>query len=352
MINARIAGVGHYLPERIVPNSELTAGLEVDDAWVEERTGIRERRYAKSGEETTATLGAAAARIAIQRAGITAADVDFIIFATMSPDYYVPGCGVLLQRELGITSGEVGALDIRNQCSGFIYALSVADKFIRTGTYRNILVVGAERQSYNLDFSVRGRDVAVLFADGAGAIVLQPTDQPGVGILSSHLHADGTDAEDLSIINPGSHGNYHLNKYKPQYLNAENNYVHPNPGPFEGQHIYSAIFKGYLVIKKAFQKFPEAILEAVQANGYELGDVDFFVMHQANLRILEYVQRKLKLPDEKLWTNIQQYGNTTSASIPIVLGELWEADRLRAGQLICLSAFGSGFTWASALIRW
>ena len=352
MMNSKIAGIGHYLPERIVPNAELAPGMGIDSDWIEERTGIRERRFAKSGEETATTMGANAARIAIDRAGITPNDIDFIVFATMSADYSVPGCGVLLQRELGITGGEMGAIDIRNQCSGFLYALSVADKFIKTGTCRNVLVVGAERQSFNLDFSVRGRDVAILFADGAGAVVLQPTDEPGHGILSTHLHADGTDAEELSIISPGSHGNYHLNKYKPQYLDPENNYVYPNVGPFEGTHIFTGIFKGYLVIKKAFQKFPEVIQEAVQSNGYTLDDVDFFVMHQANLRILEYIQRKLKLPDNKLWNNIQRYGNTTSASIPIALSEAWEAGKINKGSLVCLSAFGSGFTWASALIRW
>ncbi len=323
MINSRIAGVGHYLPERIVTNDEIAPGMDVDSAWIEERTGIRERRFAKSGEETATTLGAAAARIAIERAGLTPADIDFIVFATMSADYQVPGCGVLLQRELGITRSEIGALDIRNQCSGFLYALSVADKFVKTGTYQNILVVGAERQSFNLDYSVRGRDVAVLFADGAGAVVLQPTSEPNRGILSTHLHSDGTHAEELSIINPGSHGNYHFNKYKPQYLNAENNFVHPNDGPFEPPYLFAGIFKGMQVIKKAFEKFPEVICEAVRTNGYTLDDVDFFVMHQANMRIVDYVQRKMKLPDEKLWNNIQRYGNTTSASVPIVLSELW-----------------------------
>ncbi|AQG78509.1 3-oxoacyl-ACP synthase III family protein [Spirosoma montaniterrae] len=348
MMNTRIAGVGHYLPERIVTNDELPPGMDVDSNWIETRTGIRERRFAKPGQETATTLGAAAARIAIERAGIAPNDVDFIIFATMSADYLIPGCGVLLQRELGITRGEVGALDIRNQCTGFLYALSVADKFIKTGTYRNILVVGAERQSFNLDYSVQGRDVAVLFADGAGAVVLQPTTEPG--ILSTHLHADGTYAEELSIINPGSHGNYHFNKYKPQYLNGS--FVKPNMGPFEPKYLHTGVFKGMMVIKKAFEKFPAVINEAVQANGLTLDDVDFFVMHQANLRILEYVQRTMNLPTEKLWINIQQYGNTTAASVPIALSELWKSGRLHSGQVICLSAFGSGFTWASALVVW
>ena len=352
MINSRIAGIGHYLPERIVSNDELAPSLGVDSAWIEERTGIRERRFAKSGEETATTLGAAAARIAIQRAGLVPADIDFIVFATMSADYQVPGCGVLLQRELGITKGEIGALDIRNQCTGFIYALSVADKFIKTGTYRNILVVGSERQSFNLDYSVRGRDVALLFADGAGAVVLQPTDEPNRGLLSTHLHADGTHAEELSIVNPGSHGQYHFKKYKPEYLDAENNYIQPNDGPFEQPYLFTAIFKGMAIIKKAFEKFPAVITEAVRANGYALDDVDYFVMHQANLRIVEYVQRKMNLPSHKLWNNIQHYGNTTSASVPIALSELWEAGKIQDGNLVCLSAFGSGFTWASALIRW
>lgn len=352
MFNAKITGIGHYLPPRVVSNDELAPGLGVDSAWIEERTGIRERRYAQPGVETATTMGAAAARLALDQAGIAAADVDFIVFATMSADYLVPGCGVLLQRELGITRGEVGALDIRNQCSGFLYALSVADKFIKTGTYRNILVVGAERQSFNLDYSERGRDVAVLFADGAGAVVLQPTDEPGRGILSTHLHADGTHAEELSIINPGSHGNYHFTRYKPQYLDAEHQFTYPNNGPFELPYLATGVFNGFQVVKKAFEKFPEVICEAVRANGLTLDGIDFFVLHQANGRIVDYVQRKMCLPAEKLWNNIRHYGNTTSASIPIALSEARQAGRIQEGQLVCLAAFGSGFTWASALIRW
>ena len=352
MINSRIAGVGHYLPERVVTNDEIASSMEVDSAWIEERTGIRERRFAKAGEETPATMGAVASHIALERAGITPNEVDFIVFATMSADYFVPGCGVLLQRELGITSREMGALDIRNQCSGFLYALSVADKFIKTGTYRNILVVGAERQSCNLDFSARGRDVAMLFADGAGAVVLQPTTEAGRGILSTHLHADGTHAEELSLINPGSHGNYHFKKYKPEYLNAENDFIYPNNGPFEPSFLFTGVFKGFLVIKKAFEKFPAVICEAVLANKLTLDAVDLFVLHQANGRILEYVQRKMHIPTEKLWNNIHHYGNTTSASVPIALSELWEAGKVQDGSLLCLAAFGSGFTWASALVRW
>lgn len=251
MKNTKIAGIGRYVPERIVINAEIAADLGITAAWIEERTGIRERRYAKAGEETTTTMGAIAARIAIERAGISPNDIDFIIFTTLTPDYIAPGCGVLLQRELGITKSNIGALDIRNQCSGFLYALSVADKFIKTGTYRNILLVASECMSFNLDFTLRGRESAIIFGDGAGAVVLQPTDTLGQGVLNTHLHADGTEAEELAIINPGSHGNYHLNKYKPQYLASEYNQIHPKNGPFEGQFIYPCIFKGYLVIKQA-----------------------------------------------------------------------------------------------------
>jgi 3-oxoacyl-[acyl-carrier-protein] synthase III len=352
MKNTKIVGIGCYVPERVVKNDEIAPRLDVTSTWIEERTGIRERRYAKAGEETTTTMGAIAARIAIERAGISPFDIDFIIFATLTPDYIAPGCGVLLQRELGIAKSQIGALDVRNQCSGFLYALSVADKFIKTGTYKNILLVASERMSFNLDFTLRGRESAIIFGDGAGAVVLQPVNSPEQGILNTHLHADGTDAEDLAIINPGSHGNYHIKKYKPHYLESEYNLIHSNNGPFEGQFIYPCIFKGYLVIKQAFQKFSEVIQEAIATSHYGIDDIDLFVMHQANLRILEYIQRKLALPDEKVCNNIQKYGNTTAASIPIALCEAWEAGRVHEGSLICLAAFGSGFTWASVLLRW
>jgi len=191
MMRTKIAGIGMYVPENVVTNDDLTKVMDTSDAWIQERTGIRERRFATRFEDTTATMGAEAARRAMERAGVTAADIDFIIFATLSPDYYFPGCGVLVQRQLGM--GEIGALDIRNQCSGFIYGLSIADQFIKTGMYKNILLIGSETHSYALDFSTRGRNVSVIFGDGAGAVVLQPTDNPNQGILSTHLHSDGND---------------------------------------------------------------------------------------------------------------------------------------------------------------
>jgi len=351
-LNTKIAGIGHYVPERVVTNDELSTLMNTTDEWIRERTGIEERRYAKKHEETTTTLGAKAAKIAIERAGITPEEVDFIIFATLSPDYYFPGCGVLLQRELGITGKEAGALDIRNQCSGFVYGLSIADQFIKTGMYKNILLVGAEMHSMGLDFSDEGRSVTVIFGDGAGAVVLQPTTKEGQGILTTHLHADGTHAEELAMINPGSHGGHHLGKDK---------FGFPDESTWGGlfvtqkmidDNLLSPNMTGQLVFKTAVVKFPEVIKEALTKVGKTAEDIDIFVPHQANLRISQYVQRMLKLPDHKVINNIQKYGNTTAASIPIALSEAWEQGKVKEGDLVCLAAFGSGFTWGSALIKW
>ena len=351
-MRTKIAGVGHYLPENIVTNEDLTKYMDTSDEWIVERTGIKERRYATKHKETTSTLGAKAASIAIKNAGIQPEDIDFIIFATLSPDYYFPGCGVLLQRELGITGKEAGALDIRNQCSGFIYGLSIADQFIKSGMYKNILLVGAEMHSMGLDFSTEGRNVTVIFGDGAGAVVLQPTTNDNQGILTTCLHSDGTYAEDLAMINPGSHGGYHLGPEK---------FGYPDPdqpgGVFVTQKmlddkLLSPNMSGQLVFKTAVVKFPEVIREALTKTGLETTDIDLLVPHQANLRISQFVQRSLKLPDEKVVNNIQKYGNTTAASIPIALSEAWHEGRVKEGDLVCLAAFGSGFTWGSALIRW
>ena len=351
MPNSKIAGIGYYVPEQIVTNHDLTAVMETSDEWIQERTGIQERHYAKKHEETTTTMAARASRIAIERAGITPEDVDFIIFATLSPDYYFPGCGVLLQRELGVTHREAGALDIRNQCSGFLYALSVGDQFVRGGVYKNVLVVGAEMHSMGLDFSTRGRNVSVIFGDGAGAVVLQPTDAAGQGILTTHLHANGTEAEQLAVIGPGSHGGYHGNRDQYNFPDTEFGDIFVYEG-FEQTGAHFPNMNGQLVFKTAVVKFPEVIMEALTKTGYQPSDIDMLVPHQANLRISQFVQKKLGLPDEKVFNNIQKYGNTTAASIPIALCEAWEAGKIKDGDLVCLAAFGSGFTWGSALIRW
>ena len=355
MLNSRIAGMGYYVPERVVTNFDLEKVMDTTDAWIQERTGIVERHYGKRREETSTTMGARAAEIAIARAGIQKEDLDFIIFATLSPDYYFPGCGVLLQRELGITKKEMGALDIRNQCSGFIYALSIADQFIKTGMYKNILIVGAEVHSMGLDFSTRGRNVTSIFGDGAGAVVLQPCSEAGRGVLTTHLHADGTYAEKLALINPGAHGGYHARRAGEDvdfgYPDVEYGEFFVTEKMLEEGMIYP-VMEGQFVFKLAVQKFPEVIQEALNKTGLTTSDINLFVPHQANLRISQFVQHKLGLRDDQVWNNIQRFGNTTAASIPIALCEAWENGAVKEGDLVCLAAFGSGFTWGSALIRW
>jgi len=351
MMRTKIAGIGHYVPEKRISNQDLTQYMDTSDEWIQERTGIQERRYAENHKETTTTLGTRAAEIAIEKAGIDKNDIDFIIFATLSADYFFPGCGVLLQRELGITKTEIGALDIRNQCSGFIYGLSVADQFIKSGMYKNILLVGAEMHSMGLDFSTEGRGVTVIFGDGAGAVVLQPTLEEGKGVLTTHLHSDGTHAEELAMINPGSHGGYHGNKEKYGFKEDD----HPG-GIFATQtmlddNLFAPNMNGQLVFKKAVQKFPEVIHEALKATNLNTTDIDLLIPHQANLRISAFVQKSLGLEDHQVFNNIQKYGNTTAASIPIALSEAMKEGKVKENDLLCLAAFGSGFTWGSALIR-
>ncbi len=351
MLKSKIGGIGYYVPERVVTNEDLAKVMDTSDEWIQERTGIKERRYAKKHVETTSTLGANAAKIAIERAGITPADVDFIIFATLSPDYYFPGSGVLLQRELGMQG--IGALDIRNQCSGFVYGLSIADQFVKSGMYKNVLLVGAECHSFGLDFTTRGRNVTVIFGDGAGAVVVQPTEKEGQGILSSHLHADGDHAEHLAYINPGCHGGKHLGTEKYGFPEDDQSFggAFLTPTMWDNEDYYPNM-NGQFVFKFAVTKFPEVIMEALKTNGYTPEDLSLLVPHQANLRIAQFVQKRLRLRDDQVYNNIQKYGNTTAASIPIALCEAWEAGKVKEGDLVCLAAFGSGFTWASSLIRW
>jgi 3-oxoacyl-[acyl-carrier-protein] synthase-3 len=356
MNNTFIAGVGHYVPEKVVKNTDLEKVMDTSDEWIVERTGIEERRYGEKHMETSTTMGARAAEIAIKNAGIRKEDVDFIIFATLSPDYYFPGNGVLLQRELGITNTEIGALDIRNQCSGFIYGLSVADQFVKTGMYKNVLLVGGEMHSMGLDYSTRGRNVTVIFGDGAGAVILQPTQENNRGILTTHMHSNGTYAEKLAFISPGAHSGYHQ-----KYVEENIDYGFPD------KNILGEVFvtqkmvdegmlyphmEGQFVFKTAVVKFPEVIQEAFKKSGESIENLKLLIPHQANLRISQFIQKRLGLRDEQILNNIQKYGNTTAASIPIALSEALDAGKIKDGDLICLAAFGSGFTWGSALIRW
>ena len=349
MQRSRIAGIGKYIPENVVTNNDLTKYMETSDEWIQERTGIKERHYAHRTNETTTTMAVEAATIAIQRAGITPQDIDFIIFATLSPDYYFPGCGVLVQRAMKMK--EIGALDIRNQCSGFVYALSVADQFIKTGMYKNILVIGSEKHSFGLDFSTRGRNISVIFGDGAGALVLQPTTKEGQGILSTHLHSDGESAEMLAMYNPGTHANHWTEKKLADFDEAEAGEMFMSKAMIDNAQNFPYM-DGPAVFKKAIVKFPEVILESLSANDLTAADLNMLIPHQANLRIAQFVQQKLQLKDEQVHNNIQHYGNTTAASVPIAMCEAWEQGKIKDGDLVCLAAFGSGFTWASALIRW
>ena len=353
---ARIAGIGHYVPPRATTNDDLAKVMDTSDEWIQERTGIKERRYAEKHAETTATMGAEAARRACAAAGIEPSEIDFIVFATLSPDYYFPGCGVLVQRELGITDGECGALDVRNQCSGFVYALSVAEKFVAAGMYKNVLVVGSEMHSMGLDFSTRGRGVTVIFGDGAGACIVQPSDSEQSAILASAMHADGTYAEKLAMLSPGSHGGKHL---KAQGDERDWGFADPDElgGIFATQTMldqgeFFPVMEGQFVFKLAVQKFPEVIHEVLAKAGLTVSDIDMLIPHQANLRIAQFVQRSLKLADHQVYNNIQRYGNTTAASIPIALSEAVQEGKVKRGDVVVLAAFGSGFTWAGAVLRW
>lgn len=349
MQRSKIAGIGYYVPENVITNEDLKKYMDTSDEWIQERTGIRERRFANRLGETTTTMGVEASKIAIERAGITPRDIDFVVFATLSPDYYFPGCGVLLQRAMKMK--EVGALDIRNQCSGFVYALSVADQFIKTGMYKNILVVGSEKHSFGLDFSTRGRNVSVIFGDGAGAVVLQPTQKENQGILSTHLHSDGESAEILAMYNPGTHANHWVPRPVAEFDKAEIGQMFMSHAMIDEAQNFPNM-DGPSVFKKAIVKMPEVVEEALEANGLSAGDINILIPHQANLRIAQFVQQKLKLRDDQVYNNIQKFGNTTAASVPIALCEAWEQGRVKEGDLVCLAAFGSGFTWAGALIRW
>ncbi len=335
MYQSRIKGLGFYVPDNIVSNNDLTQFMDTSDEWIQERTGIKERRWVKDGsEDTSAVMGAKAAKKAIENAGLSPKDIDFIVFATLSPDYYFPGCGVLIQKMLGMET--IGALDVRNQCSGFIYSLSVADQFIKTGMYKNILVIGSEFHSGGLDKSTRGRGVSVIFGDGAGAVVLSRSEEKGKGILSSHLHSEGEHAEELTIVNPS------VRHWVPKFIKDND----------ENDVSYYPYMNGQYVFKHAVVRFSETIMEGLLANNLKPRDIDMLIPHQANLRISQFIQKKFQLSDDQIFNNIMKYGNTTAASIAIALTEAVESGKIKNNDLVVLAAFGSGFTWGSVIMRW
>ena len=334
MYNSKITGLGFYVPDNVVTNDDLSKIMDTNDAWIQERTGIKERRWIPEGsEDTSAVMGAKAAQIAIEKAGLTKDDIDFIVFATLSPDYYFPGCGVQIQEMLDMRT--VGAIDIRNQCSGFVYGLSTADQFIKTGMYKNILVIGSEYHSNGLDKTTRGRGVSVIFGDGAGACVLSRTEDNNKGILSSHLHSEGKYADKLIVHSPS------IRNWVPEIIASK------------GEDIsYFPYMDGTFVFKNAVVRFSEVIMEGLNANNLSVSDIDLLIPHQANLRISQFIQQKFKLKDDQVYNNIMKYGNTTAASIIIALSEAFEKGKIKDNDLIVLAAFGSGFTWGSVIIRW
>jgi len=335
LYQSKIAGLGSYVPENVVTNDDLSKVMDTNDEWIQERTGIKERRHIKKGDgNSTATMGVKAAKIALERANIDKNDIDLIVFATLSPDYYFPGCGVQVQEKLGIHT--CPALDVRNQCSGFIYGLSVADQFIKTGMYKNVLLIGSENHSGGLDMSTRGRSVSVIFGDGAGAAVLTRSNHNGQGILSTHLHSEGKHALELSLKGPST-------------MHWVPEIIEENP---QEDIPYYPYMNGQFVFKNAIARFSEVIHEGLQENGLEVKDIDMLIPHQANLRIAQFIQKKFQLKDEQVYNNIQKYGNTTAASIPIALTEAWEEGKIKEGDHVVLAAFGSGFTWGSAVISW
>ena len=330
MPNGKITGTGFYVPENVVTNDDLALRITTSDEWIRERSGIEERRYYTPDKDTVSNMGVAAAQMALERANLDAQDIDAIILATFTPDFYLPGSGVLIQHQLGLDQKGVPAFDIRQACSGFVYGVSMANDFIKAGSYKRVLVIGSEIQSTFLNFDDNNRHTAVLFADGAGAVVVEENEEEGLGILSSHLHSDGSFAHNLMIKAPRSH------KRKEDFASAND----------------ELIMDGRIVFKNAVTRFSEAIQEGLDAHGYQAKDIDMLIPHQANLRIAEAIRRTMELPEENVHNNIQKYGNTTAASIPIVLNEAWELGKIQKGDLVCLAAFGAGFTWGSVMMRW
>ncbi|MCE5244847.1 MAG: beta-ketoacyl-ACP synthase III [Syntrophobacteraceae bacterium] len=331
MVRSVITGTGRYVPPRVVSNAELAGLMDTSDEWIRTRTGIIERRFADEGVSSS-DLGLEAARRAIEDAGLQPSDMDLIIFATLSPDHHFPGSGCYLQAKLGVPP--IGCLDVRNQCTGFLYSLSVADAFIRSGVYKNILVVGAEVHSSALDMTDRGRDIAVLFGDGAGAAVVSACKEDGRGIIHSELHADGRFARAL-------------------YMDVWDISRKPFMGheSVDSGEIYPKM-DGKTVFKHAVTNMIQLFQHTLEVTGTNPADIKYVIPHQANMRINQAIAERLGIPEEKFLHNIQRYANTTAASIPILLDETRRSGKIEKGDLILLIAFGSGFTWASTLLRW
>jgi 3-oxoacyl-[acyl-carrier-protein] synthase III len=338
MKHARILGTGSYVPPRAWKNDDLRSLMDTSDEWIQQRTGIKQRHWIENDSTTTTSdLALEAAKRALADAKVDKSEIDMIILATLSPDHEFPGTACFLQAKLELPG--IPALDVRQQCTGFLYGLSIAEQFIKTGAAKKVLLVGAEVHSKGIDKTTRGRDVAVLFGDGAGAVVLGATEiaegAKTPHILSTHLHADGRFAKELwveypSIAKPGDR-----QKCTP-----------------EDEYKFYPQMNGKTVFLHAAKRMPEVLGEALQCQQLQISDVDLFVFHQANLRINEMVAKQMGIPEDKVFNTIDRFGNTTAATIPLGLDEAVKAGKLKPGMLVGSAAFGSGFTWGSALIRW
>lgn len=334
MYNAKITGTGHYVPEQVITNDHLSTFMDTNDEWITERTGIRERRWVKEGDgNTAATMGVKAAKKAIEAAGLEPNDIGHIVFATTSPDYYFPGGGVQVQEALEMHTA--GATDIRDACSGFVYSLSIANAYVKTGMYEHVLVVASELQSPFLDKTTRGRGVSVIFGDGAGAVVVSRAAKGEKGIQTVHLHSEGKHKEELSMKGFGTQ--HWIGELMEKGIDPEIHYPQMN---------------GNFVFKHAVVRFSEVIQEALAATETRAEDIDCFIPHQANLRIAQFIQKKMRLRDDQVYNNIMRYGNTTGASIPIALSEAVLEGAVKKGDTVLLAAFGAGFTWGSILLEY
>jgi 3-oxoacyl-[acyl-carrier-protein] synthase III len=335
-VRSRIAGVGGYVPSRVVTNHDLEKIINTSDEWITQRSGIRERRWASPGETNT-DLSFEASKLALEHAQLDKSQLDMIVFATINPDYFFPGNGVFLQERMGLRS--IPAFDIRQQCSGFVYGLSLADQYIRTGQCKHILVVGSEIQSRGLDKTNRGRDVTVLFGDGAGAVVLSATQVQDAAsdpyVYSTHLHSDGSGARNLWIPAPGC------------ALDPEDRMTHS----MIDEGLIYAKMDGRKVFVEAVTRMGEVLVDGLKKNQLGVEDIDLFLFHQANLRINEAIAEHLKIPREKVFNTIHRFGNTTAATIPLGMHEAILAGKLKPGMRVAMAAFGSGYTWASAVLR-
>lgn len=333
MHKTKIVSTGMFVPTKVVTNFDLQKMMDTTDEWIQQRSGIKERRWVQPGD-TTLSMAIAASKQAIERAKIDVNEIDMIIFGALVTDYIFPGTGVLLQRELGFKN-PVPALDIRNQCSGFVYALTIADAWIRTGMYKKILIVGSEIHSTSMDKTTAGREISVLFGDGAGAMIVERTDDKSEScIIDSVLHSEGKYAENLAIKKPSS-GDFPRIRSDKQFE----------------QDCYP-VMDGRLVFKNAVTRMTETVSSILAKNNFKKEDVNFVIAHQANLRINQMVMNQLEIPFEKTHHTLDRYGNTTMATIPITFDEALLENKVKRGDLVVFVAFGAGFTWGANLLRY